>query len=198
MSVALPTLRPPKTANLRPLDFGAWQTPTGPGAAQRLERLGSRFALDLVTGQLRWVEDRRAWISALLRGVSDTVVYPVPQPGLVIGTPGAPRVNGGGQAGQSLNLAGFAAGYVVRNAQMFSVSISGQRFLYAATADATADGSGNVVVTVWPPIRRSPNANDVCEFAVPMIEGALSGNEKGWTDERAHTVGLQLTITEIE
>ena len=198
MPVALPTLRPPKTANMRPLDFGAWQTPVGPGAAQRLERLGSRFALDLVTGQLRWAEDRRAWISALLRGVSDTVVYPVPQPGLIIGTPGAPRVNGGGQAGQSLSLAGFAAGYVVRNAQMFSIITGGQRFLYAAVADAQVDGAGNVAVSVWPPLRRSPNANDACEFAAPMIEGALSGNEKGWTDERAHTVGLQLTITEIE
>lgn len=198
MPVALPTNRPPRTANMRPLDFGAWQTPTGPGAAQRLERLGSRFALDIVTGQLRWIEDRRAWISALLRGVSDTVLYPVPQPGLVIGNPGSPRVNGGGQAGQSLTLAGFAAGYVVRDAQMCSIIIGGQRFLYAATADAAADGAGNIVVPVWPPIRRSPNANDVCEFAVPIIEGALSGNEKGWTDERAHTVGLQLSITEIE
>lgn len=198
MPVMLPTLRPPKTANMRPIDFGAWQTPTGPGAAQRLERLGSRFALDLVTGQLRWTEDRRAWISALLRGVSDTVLYPVPQPGLIVGTPGAPRVVSGGQAGQLLYLAGFTLGYVVRDAQMFSVVINGQRFLYAATADAAVDGGGNVAVPVWPPIRRSPNANDVCEFALPLIEGVLSGNEKGWTDERAHTVGLQLTITEIE
>ncbi|KQN33621.1 hypothetical protein [Sphingomonas sp. Leaf38] len=183
---------------MRPLDFGAWQTPTGPGAAQRLERLGSRFALDLVTGQLRWIEDRRAWISALLRGVSDTVLYPVPQPGLVIGDPGAPRISGSGQAGQSLVLTGFAAGYGIRDAQMFSIVIGGQRFLYAATGPVSADGSGAATVPIWPPLRRSPNADDVCEFAVPIIEGALSGNEKGWTDERAHTVGLSLTISEIE
>lgn len=198
MPVALPILRPPKTANMRPLDFGAWQTPTGPGAAQRLERLGSRFALDLVTGQLRWTEDRRAWISALLRGVSDTVLYPVPQPGLLIGTPGFPIVYGGAQAGQSLALAGFNAGYMVRSGQMFSIVTGGQRFLYASTSDVTADGAGRATVQIWPPLRRSPSANDVCEFAVPLIEGALSGNEKGWTDERAHTVGLQLTISEIE
>ncbi len=198
MVVALPTLRPPKTANMRPLDFGAWQTPTGPGAAQRLERLGSRFALDLVTGQLRWVEDRRAWISALLRGVSDTVLYPVPQPGLIIGNPGAPRVSGGGQAGTGLLLKGLAPGYAIRNGQFLSIIIAGQRYLYASTGDVGADGSGNCQFAVWPPVRRSPADGDVVEIAAPFIEGALSGNEKGWTDERAHTVGLQLTITEIE
>ncbi len=198
MPVALPTLRPPKTANMRPLDFGAWQTPTGPGAAQRLERLGSRFALDLVTGQLRWAEDRRGWIAALLRGVSDTVLYPVPQPGLQIGTPGNPVVSGGAQAGSNLLMSGFMVGYAVRAGQFFSIVTAGQRYLYAATLNATADGNGFAYVTFWPPLRKSPTAGDVCEFVVPMIEGALSGNEKGWTDERAHTVGLTLTITEIE
>ncbi len=198
MTVPLPTLRPPKSATPRPLDFGAWQTPTGPGTAQRLERLGSRFAMDIVTGQLRWVEDRRAWISALLRGISDTVLYPVPQPGLTIGTPGMPRINGAGQAGQALILDGFSAGYTVSDGQFFSVVTGGQRFLYVATGDVFADGSGVATVSVWPPLRRSPADNDVCEFALPMIEGALSGGERGWTDERAHTVGLSLTITEIE
>ena len=95
-------------------------------------------------------------------------------------------------------LAGFFGGYDVRDGQMFSIITGGQRFLYAATGAITTDIYGNVTVQVWPPIRRSPNANDVCEFVKPMIEGALSGNEKGWTDERAHTVGLQLTISEIE
>ncbi|KQM65785.1 hypothetical protein ASE75_06020 [Sphingomonas sp. Leaf17] len=198
MPTALPTLRQPKSATLRPMDFGAWQSPTGPGAAQRLERLGSRFALDIMTGRLRWVEDRRAWIGALLRGISDTVLYPVSQPGLVIGNPGAPRIAGGGQAGQVLALTGFAAGYVMRESQAVSIIIGGQRYLYAATAETAADGSGAMALPVWPPVRRSPAADAVCEVAVPMIEGSLSGNDKGWTDERAHTVGLTLTITEIE
>jgi len=198
MAVALPTLRPPKTATPRPLDFGAWQTPTGPGAAQRLERLGSRFALDIVTGQLRWTEDRRAWIAALLRGISETALYPVPQPGLQIGTPGSPVVSGANQAGSNLVISGFTVGYVIRAGQFFSIVTAGQRYLYAATTDATADGNGFGYVSFWPPLRKSPAAGDVCEFAAPMIEGALSGNEKGWTDERAHTVGLALTITEIE
>jgi len=198
MPVLLPTIRPPKTANMRPLDFGAWQTPTGPGAAQRLERLGSRFALDIVTGQLRWVVDRRPWISALLRGVSDTVVYPIPQPGLIIGLPGDVRVNGAGQAGQTIVLDGFTPGYIAQEGQFFSILSGGQRFVYAVTIPVMADGAGNAAVEIWPPLRRSPLNDAPCEFAIPMIEGALSGNEKGWTDERAHTVGLALTITEVE
>lgn len=198
MPVALPTNRLPKTANMRPLDFGAWQTPTGPGAAQRLERLGSRFALDIVTGQLRWIEDRRAWIRALLLGISDTVLYPIPQPGLVIGNPGAPRVAGASQAGQVLVVDGFMPGYILQLAQAVSIITAGQRYAYVSTADTSANASGVMFMQIWPPLRRSPADNDTCEVANPMIEGALSGNEKGWTDERAHTVGLQLTITEIE
>lgn len=198
MAIELPTLRPAKTANVRPLDFGAWQTPTGPGAAQRLERLGSRFALDIVTGQLRWIEDRRAWIRSLVIGISNTVLYPVPQPGLIIGETGSPKVLYAGQAGSSIWLIGLPIRYVIQAGQFFSIITAGQRYLYVATEDGQVDLNGAVLLPIWPPLRRSPNANDVCEFAAPMIEGALSGNEKGWTDERAHTVGLQLTITETE
>ena len=147
---------------------------------------------------MRWIVDRRPWISALLGGVSDTVAYPFPQPGLTISLPGDVRVNGVRQAGQTIVLHGFTPGYIAHEGQFFSIITGGQRFVYAVTIPIIADGAGNAVVSIWPLLRRSPVNDAPCEFAEPMIEGAPSGNEKGWTDERELTVGLKLTITEIE
>lgn len=198
MPIILPPHPLPTSATPRPLDFGAWQTPTGGGAAQRLERNGSRFAIDIVTPNLKPEPDSRIWVSRLVQGVAGTVLYAFPQPGLRIGAPGSPVIDGAGQAGMAPLLRGFTPRYSVREGQFFSLVTGGQRFLYMATAGVMADASGHAAVPVWPPLRRSPADGDVCEFARPMIEGALSGNEKGWTLVRARTQGLQLTVAEIE
>lgn len=198
MSIALPSSPLPATATPRPLDFGAWQSPPGGGDAQRIERSGSRFALDITTPHLRPEPDSRIWVSRLLQGISDTVVFPFPQPGLTIGNPGFPVVDGGSQAGQTLLMRGFIPGYTMREGQVHSIIIAGQRYLYVALADRVADGAGKLALPIWPPIRVSPANGATCEVAAPMIEGALTGQEKGWTLARAQTRGLTFTITEIE
>lgn len=198
MPIILPPRPLPKSATPRPLDFGAWQTPAGGGTAQRLDRNGSRFAIDIVTPNLKPEPDGRIWVSRMVQGVNATVLYAFPQPGLRVGAPGSPIVAGAGQAGMFLAVRGFTPRYTVREGQFFSMITGGQRFLYMATAGVMADGGGLARVPIWPPLRRSPADGDVCEFARPMIEGALSGNEKGWTLVIARTQGLQLTVTEIE
>jgi hypothetical protein len=198
MAIPLPSTPLPKEATPRPLDFGAWQTPPNGGVAQRSEHVGSRFALDVTTPGLKPEPDSRIWVSRLLQGVSSTVIYPFPQPGLVIGSPGAPVVDGAGQAGTTILLTGFTVGYVVREGQFFSIIVAGRRYLYAATADRTADAQGKIALPIWPALRVSPANGGVCEFAAPKIEGALSGNERGWTHVIARTRGLTFTITEVE
>jgi hypothetical protein len=51
-------------------------------------------------------------------------------------------------------------------------------------------------LAINPMIRTSPADNAVTEFAEPMVEGFLSGNETMWTVDVARTVGLSFTITE--
>ncbi|KQM73438.1 hypothetical protein [Sphingomonas sp. Leaf20] len=198
MAIALPTTPNLKSATPRPMDFGTWQTPDGGGPAQRLERGGSRFAMDAVTPGLKPEPDSRIWVSRLLQGISGLVIMPFPQPGIVIGNPGSPVVDGAGQAGQTISVRGFAAGYTIREGQFFSVIIAGRRYLYAVVADRIADASGRALLPLWPALRVSPGNGAICEFAAPMIEGALSGNEKGWTHVIARTQGLNFTITEVE
>ena len=46
-------------------------------------------------------------------------------------------------------------------------------------------------------LRISPADGDVCEFGLPMIEGKLAGDDKGWTMIPARVQGLSFTISEI-
>jgi hypothetical protein len=50
---------------------------------------------------------------------------------------------------------------------------------------------------LWPLLRMSPPDNSAINFAAPVIQGRLTGNQNGWTLERAGTRGLQFTITEV-
>ncbi len=100
----------------------------------------------------------------------------MPQPGLDIGNPGAPVVNGSGQAGLALMLRGFAAGYVVREGQFFSIIHGGRRYLHCAESDATANFSGGLILGLYPMLRIKPLDGAVCEFAKPYIEGIVAGS----------------------
>ena len=56
---------------------------------------------------------------------------------------------------------------------------------------------GTAIIPIGPMLRITPADGDVCEFAVPMIEGKLSGDQSGWTMIPARVRGLSFTISEI-
>lgn len=176
MSVLIPLPRNPRSATLRYLDYGADQKSPVGGAFQRLNRVGNRFAIDISYPSLD-PNAARVLASALRRAKTEGALFPVLQPGLDIGSPGTPRINGAGQLGSTLALKGMTPGYVVRDGQMFSAIISGRRYLYSASAVATADGSGNILVSLHPLQRIATTDNAVVEFAKPYIEGVLQGEE---------------------
>lgn len=196
--ILLPASPLPNSATPRPLDFGGWQEPIAGGVESRLDRPGNRFALDLTTPNLRPEPDGRIWASRLVLGLGLIVRTAFLQPGFDIGAPGTPVVNGAGQAGTTINLRGFAAGYTVREGQFFHlVDPAGRRYLHAAAADVTANGSGVAAVPISMPLRAQFADGAVAGFAAPTIEGKLSGNDKGWTQIVAKTRGLSFTISEV-
>src|SRR5690606_36643577 len=111
----------------------------------------------------------------LIKAEGEPLILPVPQPGLEVGPAGSPRVNGAGQLGTTLLVDGLTPAYVVRAGQFLSVIVDGRRFVYVATEDVVADGSGAAALKVGPMIRRSPADNAVVEIAQPMIEGFVQG-----------------------
>lgn len=198
MSVLLPSDPAPAQARERLLDWSRIGSPQAGGDLQQLNRIGTRFAVDF-TMPRRTGDKARLFLSKLRQAKAGNpagAIIAFPQIGLTIGSPGSPVVNGAGQAGLTLNLRGFSASYPVKDGQFFSVIAGGRRYLHHATADTTANGSGVMALPIFPMLRVSPSDGAVCEFAVPMIEGLISGNEIGWTLARFGTDGVGFTVTE--
>lgn len=200
MSIQLPSSHTWRSSEPGLIDFGAVMAPQQGGPAQKLNRLGNRFTIDVEGATVPTESTGRLFASKLRQALTAGAIWPVPQDGLTIGSPGSPLVNGSSQTGSSLVLKGFTAGYTVRDGQFFSIVHAGRRYLYAATADTAADGSGNMTLPINPMIRVSPSGNDVCEFATPYIEGYLSGQIAKWKVrlEGQFTDLPSFTLTEAE
>jgi len=177
MSILLPQPRLPNKAVPKYLDFGADQKSAMGGAYQRLNRLGNRFSLDISYPRLKPEPDGRILGAALRRAKTEGALFPFPQPGLIIGMPGVPVIDGAGQAGSLTVLRGFTPGYVVRAGQFFSIIHGGQRYLHCVNEgqDWQADNVGRLFLPIHPILRIVPANGAVCEFAQPYIEGIVSG-----------------------
>lgn len=200
MSELLPLTRvlAPGT-NPRPVRYGDTLQAILGGPSVDLHRIGDRWSIDVVTGRLRPEPDGRRWVAALIRSIGNDVRMPWPQPGFDVSSPGAFVVDGGAQQGSILQLRGGGPwGYAAREGQFFSLIHGGRRYLKMVTHMAIANSDGDLAVQFWPMLRVIPADGDVIDFADPQIEGVLTGQETGWTLQRAQTDGLKFTITERE
>lgn len=197
MPVALPSWPLPASTTMRQMVFGNDLTPTMGGPTMRIQHLGSRFSMEVAMPMMSY-DDARVWISKFLQAEGDTVLMNVPQPGLDIGNPGSPVVDGAGQLGMFLNVRGLTPGYVLRTGQFFSLVESGQRFLYCLLEDAIADAQGKARIYFWSMMRRQPQDGDVLEIAQPKIEGFAAKGGFEWSIDAAQHTGLEFKIDERE
>ncbi len=196
MAIELPQPRLPQSAIPRLLDWGADQKAPMGGAFQRLNRLGNRFALVITYPRLKPEPDGRILAARLRRAKTEGALYPFPQPGLDIGNPGAPVVNGADQSGSVLILRGFTAGYVLREGQFFSIIHGGRRYLHEASADAVATAAGGMTVSLNPMLRIRPANGAIVEVAKPYIEGIVDGSTIDIEQTIAKSQIPTITITE--
>jgi len=195
MSILIPTIRGIVGGTPRLIDFGGVQTPPGGGVAQRLNRIGNRFGIDIEMPSLDTAGDGRVVIARLCRALTEGGLFAFPAT-IDPGNPGAPVVNVGGQTGSTLNLRGFTPGYTASEGQFFSIIYGGRRYLHGVSADAAADSYGMMSLPIFPMLRISPNDGAVCEFATPYIEGFLSGNAQEWTLPASRYLNVKFTVTE--
>lgn len=197
MAVELPQPRLPQVAVPKLLDWGSDQKAPMGGGFQRLNRLGNRFALDITYPRLKPEPDGRILIARLRRAKTEGALFPFPQPGLDIGNPGNPVVNGAGQTGTVLVLRGFTAGYVLREGQYFSIIHGGRRYLHCAAGDFIASPDGIMIVTLDPMLRMDGLQDGaVAEVAKPYIEGIVSGASIDIEQTIAKSKIPTITITE--
>jgi len=197
MSFALPTT--PK-ARHHTWEYVTKAVDTDPplgGASQRLSRLGDRFAITIHLMTMDY-ECAMAWLADRVKATVETVTYPVPQRGFDPTSPGTILVNGASQAGTTLNADGVTPGYVFRKGRFFSFTMNGRIYLHMMSAEATANGSGQVALPIMPMLRVSPSDNLALNFTAPRIEGFIEGTVAQWEAEFDWARGGSFTIKEAE
>lgn len=196
--IELPSLPAPVNAEPALIDFGGWVTPPLGGRTQRVDRLGNRFKIAVTMPPMPSQDVGRVFVRRLIAGKFEGVRMEYPLLSFAPGIPGNPVVNGNGQAGRSLAVRGFAPGYQVKEGQFFSHVHAGGRCLYVSDGNVTANGSGVAAVPISPMLRVQPADGDVLEFAQPMIEGFVRGEEWSWTMSVDHLMRLQFELEEFE
>lgn len=198
MTIDLPSTPAPADAVIQPVDFGAVLTPALGGALQRINRLGNRHQVTFTMPPMYYEPHGRVWAARLVRAQTVGGRMRFFQPGVDVGTPGSPVIDGSGQIGSTISLRGLTAGYKIREGQAFSVVRSGRHYVLVAGQDITANGSGEADVPLTQMIRVLLHDGDVCHFDQPMIEGLLTGDAVSWAlrpGKRAE--GFSFTITEV-
>jgi hypothetical protein len=114
------------------------------------------------------------------------------------GVASGPAVNGGGQMGAALALAGFAASaQAFRAGDLLGFADTGGRpRLHMATADATASGGGGVTVAIAPPLRASPAHGTLVEIVAPTAIWALTADRNPMEVMQGLLAGGTLDIEE--
>lgn len=198
MPISLPTspaLSGPSTPFL--FDMGGMLTPFLGGPVQRINRIGTRFGIRVVTAPLRTDTDGRLFVARLAQARLDRLLMRWPLDGFNPGSPGTPKISATTSGGSTIPLKTMTAGYQVKEGQFFSIVHGGRRYVHMFAADGTVDGSGNLSALIFPMLRTSLSVDDVVEIAQPMIEGHVSpDDELNWEISLARRTSIQFSVVE--
>lgn len=194
--IELPASPAPNGVSPRLIDYGATlRSPTG-GSSLRVDRAGSRFAAEVSFPPMK-ADVARRFVSRLLDAKSEGLRIEFPLIGVSQGLPGAPVVDGGGQAGKSLDITGLTQGYAFKEGYWFSIEdASGQHYLHNCRSNVVADGSGDATIAITPALRVPFPDGATIHLAKPMIEGLVGGDEWSWQIPVNRLIALAVTIEE--
>ena len=179
------------------LDFGGTLTPALGGARQRIQRLGTRWSFAMRTPDLDAEPDLRIWSSRLAQAKLETGLVWIPEPNLVFGPEGAPRVAQAVAGGTSLPLSGLSARLAIPEGKWLSIIHDGRRYVYRVARDLVASAGGAVTLPIYPMLRTVLTPGDVVELAVPKVQGEIEGDFSWGVPVSGHAP-LSFTIAEEE
>lgn len=194
--IELPERPAPNGVTPRLIDYGSiMRSPVG-GASLRLDRSGSRFAAQITFPPMR-AETARIFISRLLDAKSEGLRIEFPLQ-FSQGSPGAPVVDGAGQAGKTLAIRGLTPGYRFKEGYWLSIVKDGRHYLHNCRSTVAADATGDATISITPALRVPFPDGAVIHLAKPMIEGLVDGNEWTWAIQLDGLTALAVPIEEVE
>lgn len=189
--IELPPSPQPNSMEPTLLDYGSIQR----GAASlRVDRPGSRYMVAFTYPPMQ-ADMARKFTARLQRAKSDGIRVPVPLLGVSQGIPGAPVVDGAGQAGKTLAVRGLTARYIAKEGFWLTIiAVDGSAYLHTVAETAVADATGKATISIEPALRAPFADGDSIELAKPYVEGFIDGESWGWSVpvERLIAVGFSL------
>jgi len=161
---------------------------------QVLERQGARWAAEYVLPPMKRAT-AAAWVAFLvsLRGRRGTFYGFDPDAKTMLGTAtGTILVNGSSQTGNALAVDGLSAGGTILMGSYIQVGL----YLYMVVEDATANGSGEVTLSIEPALRTSPGNNDSVTVTNPKCIMRLTEDDVSWDADRCSKFGIQFSAIE--
>lgn len=195
--ITLPSTPAPRAVSMKAVSFSSMTRSPWSGAQQVQLNNGMVWAARLDYPPMSEVQ-ARAWIGCLmqLNGRYGTLLFGSPNWQTPQGTwAGAPVVDGAGQAGQLLALRDFTAGATGKAGDYFQIGTGADARLYMATADFTADGSGDVTIDIWPRLRGAPIDGAALVTSSPQGVFRLMSPSLEWSFE-PFRYGLSLDLEE--
>lgn len=164
------------------------------GVEQVLERQGAKWAAEYVLPPMKRAVAAN-WVAFLvsLRGRRGTFYGFDPDAKSMLGTAtGTFAVNGGSQTGNTLAIDGLSASGTILRGTYIQVGV----YLYMVVEDGTANGSGEVTLSIEPGLRTSPANNDSVTVSNPKCVMRLADDAVSWDANRASVFGIQFSAIE--
>ncbi|MBO0750307.1 MAG: hypothetical protein J2O44_07770 [Porphyrobacter sp.] len=189
----LPDWARPSDVQPYPIDFGLWLKPATGAEELRVDRKGGRFGAKIVFPAMP-ASDAASFISRFVAACfGETLRVPFPLLDLPQGSPGAPVVDGAGQAGTTIALRGLTPGYAVREGYWLTfVDENGRGYLHNNRVPQRVAADGTVALTVAPEVRWPFADGATVLLAKPTIEGRVTGEPWQLPVDRRVRVGFTL------
>lgn len=202
--IDLPSSPQPRDVEFTLLDFGNTITPPLGGPEQRINRLGSRYAMKVTMPPMLNKEEGRLFVSRLARGKSEGVRMRLPRFGIdqvtSVENIGEPRVRIAALPDRTIRIKDLGLGgtpFTVLEGQMISIETAGTHYVYMLNQQKTTNpATGNLNLDVTPLLRTQHLVDDRVHFISPMIEGYVEGQDWQWSHALENTVGITFTIRE--
>lgn len=196
--IELPELPTPNSVSPALIDFGFVQRPALGARGTRIERAGSRYRAEIGFPPMR-ADVARVFVSRLLRAKSEGLRIEFPLLEVSQGTPGTPLVDGGGQAGKTLNIRGLTPHYAFREGFWLTLvdgAGGGARYLHNCASAVAAGADGRTTIALAEALRAPFADGATILLARPTIEGFVTGEEWQWQIPVERLIALSVPIEE--